>query len=64
MDDDDDRLERWYAANGITGISWRTLDDGNTQFTYHRADGSVVDMNDQYGYDAVLTPYTDVAGRA
>ena len=64
MDEDDNRLERWYDANGITGIAYRTLDDGSTQVLYTRADGSVVDMDDQYGYDAPLTPYTECAGRA
>ena len=65
MDDDyDDRMDRWCAANGVAKVGWRRLDDGSTQVFYTRADGSEVDMNDQYGYDALLTPYTDVAGRA
>jgi hypothetical protein len=25
---DDDRLDRWYAANGITAMGYRTLTDG------------------------------------
>lgn len=65
MDDDyDDRWDRWVTANGVTAMGWRTLHDGSTQTFYIRADGSVVDMNDQYGYDAALTPYTNCAGRA
>ena len=65
MDEDyDDRWDRWCTANGITGIGYRTLNDGSTQVFYTRADGSVVDMDDQYGYDARLTPYTECAGHA
>jgi hypothetical protein len=60
----DDRLDRWYAANGITAMGYRTLADGCVTVEYFRADGSKVDMNDQYGYDAPLTPYTDVEGSA
>jgi len=64
MDDhEDDRWDRWCAANGVTAMGWRTLNDGSTQMVYTRADGSEVDMNNQHGYDAVLTPYTGVAGR-
>jgi hypothetical protein len=64
MPDVDDRLDRWYAANGITAMGHRTLADGCEIVEYFRADGSKVDMNDQYGYDALLTPYTDIEGSA
>jgi hypothetical protein len=46
-------------ANGVTGarLSDRRVD-------YIRADGSVVDLNDQYAADDPLTPYTNVQGTA
>jgi hypothetical protein len=61
---EDDRLWRWYVANGVTAISYWTLPDGSTVEEYFRADGSKVDIGNSYGYDAPLTPYTDVQGSA
>jgi hypothetical protein len=61
---EDDRLWRWYVANGITTIGYRTLSDGSAVMEYFRADGSKVNLEDSYGYDAPLTPYTDVQGSA
>lgn len=61
---EDDRFERWCAANGVVGMGQHILADGSIRIFYTRADGSVVDMQDQYGYDALLTPYTPVMGRA
>jgi hypothetical protein len=34
---DDDRLDRWYAANGITAMGYRTLADGCVIIEYFRA---------------------------
>jgi hypothetical protein len=63
---EDDRLGRWFAANGITAIRQRTLPDGRIVDEYFRADGSKVEPGDpeNYSYDAPLTPYTDVQGAA
>jgi hypothetical protein len=66
-DDDevyDDRMDRWMEVNGITRMGWRVLDDGSVRMLYVRADGSEVTPENQYPYDALLTPYTRAVGRA
>jgi len=58
--EDDDRLERWMTVNGVA-----TIDAfGGDRVRYFRADGSEVIPATSYGYDAVLTPYTNVVGSA
>ena len=63
---DDDRIWRWYVANGVTVIGHRMLPDGSMVTKYFRADGSEVELGDpkNYAYDDLLTPYTDVQGSA
>ena len=66
-DDDepyDDRMDRYWAVNGIVGMEFRGYHDGATRIVYKRADGSDVTPENAYPYDAQLTPYTKVEGHA
>jgi hypothetical protein len=62
-DDNDDRYERWIAANGVVKTGWRTTDDGRQIMIYLRADGTEVTAANSYGYDD-FTPFSPTAGRA
>ena len=63
-DQEDDRFDRWCRANGVVAVGWRTLSDGSVQMIHQRADGSIVNEKESYGYNDPLTPYTAVKGRA
>jgi len=56
---EDDRWERWMSANGVDAV-----DFNGDRVRYFRADGSEVNPTASYGYDARLTPYTNVEGNA
>ena len=63
-EEDDDRFERWCEANGVVSVGQRENNDGSVTMLYFRADGTQVDMSDQYPYSAALTPYTRVKGHS
>jgi hypothetical protein len=60
FDDGDDRMQRWMRANGVTKMDLSAM----PCVRYYRADGSEVDPETSYPYDALLTPYTESAGQA